>query len=1421
MIFIDEMKNMKIYKRPIFLPYNDSDKKHGSLVYLLTPNYQSSKKTMKLPFLINRRTFESYYMEKEVGYYIKKSKSIAESAMDKLLEDTNSIYKDLDFNSFTAYHLSTRTDEDEFQDDEEIDYYENIEDALKNQYLDGGSKYIVYTHTIDNNDPIRIGTIVVDMYDSNHWAWKWVDFTDFEIKDEIVQEADINKTPFYFYTLVPKNAEMDKGVVSLQWQYDHDKAAFHKNADKYRERLCNEWKIYPGKNPGKLTDEELIEGIRTYRHSTEGANQIYLFRYPPTPEMGPNMAKTLAGKDIYRIDLNDPAVKNQLVNIYWGTEGSYSDGEKLDINYYKRVTPDKYFEKYKDDEPIKFAGMNHISIEPKNGALSIKYWKKINLDSKLSEAVILDESIFDKNDVKYTLKEAKTKKEFDIFYKNNDLILEGESIGERNLQAYANIIYNDYHYKKEPIEFYFISASNINKIYDLEGSNSYNSIQTMLIIPLKYFRNQNDISKFKSIYQARFFNDVIDNNEYHEYEKGRHKASRQIQWLIDFYNESSINESIFFNEKDIYYNKEKFDSGEINICFITGHSGSGKSTMGRDMQSNNTEHYELDDLQCIADHFTMVQLKEYGDLIYSFFNKHKEFYLTYDELVNKKISGSDYEDKMYRDFVYYAINYAKSHKDRKFVIEGVWLFCDDENGAPYFKPEEFDNCAFYIKGTSMIIAKYRAAVRDAKEDNKNNVDIIRGFSKNFFLKNWKWYKINEKRINNFRNYFKSKIDNSKIIESNLHPDPVLNNIIQFNKELNNYEYIIPNNGDIITKISSEDFIYNYKLLSPNEFKKYHGGICWDYCVYEDHIFQKKFNNIKRKFFYVMFDNQGTNPTHTFMIFEYNKKYYWFESSWKSKIGLYEFDSEKDALNYIIYLLSADVSGMIKNVFYKEYKPSMIKSGVNCTEYMAIQSSGLKSININSKIPNYNQIYIGQILQEAYIKNETDLFYNKDRWESGEVNLLFCTGHSGSGKTTEAHKRAKKDIEIIEIDNLFSIYKFTDEQLKEYGDLTFSFFRKYKKYRYNTKDEKHEYLKMDENYYENLTVDFINYAISYAKSHPNNKYIIEGVWVFYFIKPEVLKDNAVLIKGTSAILSKFRAIKREILNKNFKRTWSDFKHAPQDIKDEKILIDYRRYFSEAEEGDSKSPGLPTAPVIKTASIDTAKDLKNLIRKIKMKGRQGLYKMNATAREASKQLPTVDDIQSAAKTAEAYDYRGLPENKDSYIQIDEYVQILEAMADSQLDSILRKNLYNDRIRKNKEVLLLYKKVKQDIPFIKYTFLDTSRYGNRNLFFDLSYYIEVLFNNIGILKNKKGIDIFTEFLQRLLNTQSVQEYKKKTIFIPITDWTQNPSTRMWLFKEVGANPISLIYDALIRKTDTCKKIFKNMDIIFLSSDKYFKIN
>ena len=61
-------------------------------------------------------------------------------------------------------------------------------------------------------------------------------------------------------------------------------------------------------------------------------------------------------------------------------------------------------------------------------------------------------------------------------------------------------------------------------------------------------------------------------------------------------NPELYNEAYIKNIKDIYYNKDKFDSGKINLCFITGHSGSGKSTMANNMSGNNIEAYELDDV---------------------------------------------------------------------------------------------------------------------------------------------------------------------------------------------------------------------------------------------------------------------------------------------------------------------------------------------------------------------------------------------------------------------------------------------------------------------------------------------------------------------------------------------------------------------------------------------------------------------------------------------------------------------------------------------------------------------------------------------------------------------------------------------------------------------------------------------------------
>ena len=228
------------------------------------------------------------------------------------------------------------------------------------------------------------------------------------------------------------------------------------------------------------------------------------------------------------------------------------------------------------------------------------------------------------------------------------------------------------------------------------------------------------------------------------------------------YNYKYLSESYIINEPDILYNKKKWEDDKINLLFITGHSGSGKSTLAHSKESKKIEVYELDDLQCIADRFTIENLKEYGDLIYSYFNgPGKKFYITYDWLVDNKIPGEEYEDKLFPEFVHYAMKYAASHKDRKFILEGVWLFCGTRNSSgkitkPYFEPSEFDNYAFYIKGTSMLISKYRAAKRDSK-DIENKKEEGKAFRKNFIRNNWKWYFLDEKQIHKFRKYFKSKI----------------------------------------------------------------------------------------------------------------------------------------------------------------------------------------------------------------------------------------------------------------------------------------------------------------------------------------------------------------------------------------------------------------------------------------------------------------------------------------------------------------------------------------------------------------------------------------------------------------------------------------------------------------------------------------
>lgn len=121
-----------------------------------------------------------------------------------------------------------------------------------------------------------------------------------------------------------------------------------------------------------------------------------------------------------------------------------------------------------------------------------------------------------------------------------------------------------------------------------------------------------------------------------------------------FLEELQQNDKYILSEPDLYYKEGSFNSDEKNICFVLGHQGSRKSVMSRTLEGDDIDHIELDDLLLAKDHFTMDELKNYSDMICSYFNgEGSKYYIGIEE--RNSIPKEECEDKIFIDFVKYAI----------------------------------------------------------------------------------------------------------------------------------------------------------------------------------------------------------------------------------------------------------------------------------------------------------------------------------------------------------------------------------------------------------------------------------------------------------------------------------------------------------------------------------------------------------------------------------------------------------------------------------------------------------------------------------------------------------------------------------------------------------------------------------------------
>ena len=91
-----------------------------------------------------------------------------------------------------------------------------------------------------------------------------------------------------------------------------------------------------------------------------------------------------------------------------------------------------------------------------------------------------------------------------------------------------------------------------------------------------------------------------------------------------------------------------------------------------------------------------------------------------------------------------------------------------------------------------------------------------------------------------------------------------------------------------------DFPNFYYLQSPEELLKTKCGVCWDQVELERKLFNDSHIDCDTYFIYI--DDHANLPSHTFLTFQLNNKYYWFEHSWHDMGGIHEYDSLKALLS---------------------------------------------------------------------------------------------------------------------------------------------------------------------------------------------------------------------------------------------------------------------------------------------------------------------------------------------------------------------------------------------------------------------------------------------------------------------------------------------------------------------------------------------
>jgi ribosomal protein S18 acetylase RimI-like enzyme len=199
------------------------------------------------------------------------------------------------------------------------------------------------------------------------------------------------------------------------------------------------------------------------------------------------------------------------------------------------------------------------------------------------------------------------------------------------------------------------------------------------------------------------------------------KTQKKMDKLLEKGNTKAINEDTSITDldssesNDIYHNIDLWETGEANLLWVTGLSGSGKSTIAKDIVNEyKVEHVELDNLQrAKMDNWDETGSQLMDDYIASKGGLKNIFSYVNDleTVAWKDIVKNETEcPKQFNDFFQYIINYANQHKNRRFVVEGVQIaMCSKDTMI-----KQMSKYPIIIKMNGPLKTEFRREVRNFK-----------------------------------------------------------------------------------------------------------------------------------------------------------------------------------------------------------------------------------------------------------------------------------------------------------------------------------------------------------------------------------------------------------------------------------------------------------------------------------------------------------------------------------------------------------------------------------------------------------------------------------------------------------------------------------------------------------------------------------